>query len=121
MDAIEFLDSAEKIIQNNKEVDYRNAVSRAYYCAYHKTASFVEPLNLERSFGATHEKLVGILQNHTNKKLKTIGNKLNALREFRVDADYKLNKPFSFQDAQSALKRTKALLQDIDSFTNAEN
>jgi uncharacterized protein (UPF0332 family) len=35
MDAQEFLISAREMLQKGREVDYRNAASRAYYAAYH--------------------------------------------------------------------------------------
>ena len=35
MDAKEFLTSAQALIEGHREIDYRNAASRAYYCAFH--------------------------------------------------------------------------------------
>ena len=35
MDARDFLQSAEEMIQGEREIDYRNAASRAYYSIFH--------------------------------------------------------------------------------------
>jgi uncharacterized protein (UPF0332 family) len=115
MDAIEFLESAKEMLKNNKEVDYRNATSRAYYCAYHKAVNLVKTkLSNDLSFGASHEKFIKTLQNEKNKQFKSIGNKLNDLKKFRTDADYKLDKIFSIQDAKVVVQRANKLVQEIE-------
>jgi uncharacterized protein (UPF0332 family) len=116
MDAIEFLESAREMLKNNKEVDYRNATSRAYYCAYHKAKNLVETQfkQDEMSSGASHEKIIKTLQSEKNKQFKSIGNKLNDLKKFRTDADYKLDKLFSAQDAKAVVQRANKLVQDIE-------
>ncbi|WP_353573156.1 HEPN domain-containing protein [Candidatus Albibeggiatoa sp. nov. BB20] len=116
MDAIEFLKSATEILKNNKEVDYRNATSRAYYCAYHKAKNLVETQFKQDkiSSGASHEKIIKTLQAEKNKQFKSIGNKLNDLKRFRTDADYKLDETFSIQDAKSVVQRASKLVQEIE-------
>ena len=61
MDSIEFLNFAKKIISNtsNSEIDYRQVISRSYYCAFHqvseKATSLGIPVNAYK--GGTHSSL----------------------------------------------------------------
>ncbi len=59
MDVKEFLTSAQKLIEANSEVDYRNAASRAYYCAFHLCRILLEKLpQSQDNIGTSHQKII---------------------------------------------------------------
>jgi len=76
MEAEEFLESAKILIEGNQEFDYRNAASRAYYCAFHLCQNFLDQHpKLKVSFGATHEKVIHDFLSNSDKRLQKIGKK----------------------------------------------
>ena len=86
MDPIDFLTTAQESI-GKREVDYRNAASRAYYSAFHLCKGLVESFPI----GASHEKVILALREHPDKRMKSLGNSLQQIKEIRVHADYKLD------------------------------
>lgn len=97
MDSIEFLNFSKRLLTANSllEIDYRQAVGRSYYCAYHqvreKSMELGIPVDAYR--GGTHASLVKTLVDFrpANKTLKAIGFRLNNFHSLRVTADYKLD------------------------------
>jgi uncharacterized protein (UPF0332 family) len=117
MEAIEFLNTALEFLEQQpvREIDCRNAASRAYYCAFHTCKQLLEqcpPKESQR--GAEHEKIIAELRKHQDKRFKILGNMLNTSRDQRVHADYRLDKKFALADAKKLLLSTKKLLQEIE-------
>lgn len=82
-----FIDSAVELLEKDLvlEIDVRNAISRAYYGAFHK--AFQDIGNAPEG----HAELVRFLQGSKDKNMKAIAVKLKQLRNARVTADYHLD------------------------------
>jgi len=117
MEAEKFLESAKIIIEGGQEVDYRNATSRAYYCAFHLCRNFLNTLlHAQISDQASHEAVIGELINSPDNKLRKLGNKLRQAKRSRHIADYKLFHEFSYHEAKQTIKHSyeiKIELEDI--------
>ncbi len=117
MDAKEFLTSAQELIQGNREVDYRNAASRAYYYTFHICRTLLAKLpHSQSSIGASHEKVVLDLLSYPDKKLNTFGRKLEQAKTLRHQADYKLLMRFSRANAKLVLRHAHDISSGIDDF-----
>jgi len=107
VNAKEFLDSAYQINQDaTKEVDYRNATSRAYYAAYHGCKKLV---NEPAVMGASHEKVIIALKNSSHQEKRSIGNSLQQIKASRVWADYQLDNSFPRSESNKVLEIVKRL------------
>lgn len=123
MEAIEFLVAAEELLKKTapREVDYRNAASRAYYCQFHTCQQLLERYPpSEPQYGAEHEKTIKELVNHQDKRFKTLGNMLNSSKNQRHRADYKLAEKFTLRDAQRVIHFANKLLQAIADIQTAK-
>lgn len=117
MDARNFLSSALKIVGGNQEVDYRNAVSRAYYGVFHVCKDLLEKLpNSPPQIGTSHQKLIDELLSHPDQRLKSSGNQLATARDCRTKADYFLGKKFSRYEAERLLIHTQKMLLAVDEY-----
>lgn len=115
MEAREFLISAQELIQGGREVDYRNAISRAYYYAYHVCRISLTS-HLQIGITPSHQRLISDLLNYPDEKVKFFGKKLRQLKIVREQADYKLNIRFSRYEASQHLRHVQNLLLDIDNW-----
>jgi len=121
----DFLDSAEEISEGRREIDYRNAVSRAYYAAYHacKTLAGPPPRRSNRSTGA-HDWLVSELKewprsDETFLQFRQIGTLLEIAKDQRRDADYRLDQEFSAVQYEEAVKHVRNILQRLTKVAHA--
>lgn len=80
---LEFAEWVQKADPSNKEISLRCTISRAYYGAFH---AVIEHLHLEGY--QDHKSVI----KEVKRRDFTLGNKLYALKNRRVDADYGLNK-----------------------------
>jgi len=117
MEAEEFLKSAEILIKGNQEVDYRNAASRAYYCAFHLCRNFLNK-QFDSQIGdeASHTRVICKLKDSPNSKLRKLGNKLEQVKRLRHAADYRLVYQFEYYKAKQTLSHSykiKIELEDI--------
>lgn len=111
----DFLRSAKNILRADDEIAIRNAVSRAYYAAYHCS------LALDHGFGSTENQNGGIhtqwvqrLTSHPNMKFKSVGYILNTLRGRRATADYDLENDIDDIFAQTVISDTERLIRKVD-------
>jgi uncharacterized protein (UPF0332 family) len=95
MNPRDFLEVADELAAGTREAEWRSAVSRAYYAAFHQTR------NVLRQFGFSipvanqaHAYLWLRLANSGQPDLKQAGADLNNLRSMRNRADYDLEQPF---------------------------
>ncbi|WP_425615543.1 HEPN domain-containing protein [Anatilimnocola sp. NA78] len=91
MKADEFLAVAKNLQMGTREAEWRSAVSRAYYAAFHSALTMITSCGVR--FGkssAAHDKLAMCLQNSGNHEVATAGAKLSSLRAKRNNADYDL-------------------------------
>ncbi len=116
MNPIDFLETATEFLQKKpiREVDHRNAASRAYYCALHSCKNLLEQRASRISVTDTsHQKIIRELQANTDHLVVALGNKLFSLKSQRNNADYELGKKFTFKDAERLVQHTRRLLQEI--------
>jgi uncharacterized protein (UPF0332 family) len=105
------------------EAEWRASVSRAYYACFHALTAWHAALPMPGSVGSArgeHEQLIqrlckpdkacSIEQATTS---RWCAGQLDALRALRVDADYKLEKKFTAEQAQFACANAAALLNRI--------
>jgi len=117
MDAKDFLMSAQELIQGNREVDYRNATSRAYYGAFHLCLQLLEKLPQSQGHvGASHERVISTLLSYSDKRLNKIGRKLEQAKTLRHQADYKLHLPFYRSSAKQVIRHAYDISLDIEQF-----
>jgi len=115
MDAKEFLISAQEFIQGSREIDYRNASSRAYYCAFHMCRTLLEKLpHTQHSIGSSHEKVIADLLSYPDKRIKKLGRKLEQAKTLRHQADYQLNIPFYRSSAKQVLRHAEEISWQVD-------
>mgnify|MGYP006277928831 FL=1 len=109
-------------INDAGEAEFRACISRAYYAAFHDSKKWHENLLAPGSMGTTnhpmgvHETLVVQLQNPTTipdelkRRSKRRAYCLRALRDRRVEADYKLDLNVDVHMASQAVSDSDAIL-----------
>ncbi|MDE0350764.1 MAG: HEPN domain-containing protein [Gammaproteobacteria bacterium] len=106
------LTAAEAMGLGSDEVDWRNATSRAYYAAFHRSRFLIEEQGLQaiRSHSA-HLDVIEALTNSANSNdLRSIGHMLNFCRMLRIVADYEIQDAFPKGDAETALEQARRVL-----------
>lgn len=94
MKADEFLGVARELRKGMREAEWRSAVSRAYYAAFHSALEMSSACGIR--FGkssAAHEKLGNCLEHSGNAEVAAAGAQLGSLRTARNKADYDLQNP----------------------------
>ncbi|MGH7225810.1 MAG: HEPN domain-containing protein, partial [Gemmataceae bacterium] len=89
MDETGFLELADELSMGSREADWRTAISRAYYAAFHKARALL----LRGGFrvphaGRAHAYLWLRLNNSGRTDVNRAGDQLNVLRRLRNRADY---------------------------------
>lgn len=120
----DFLDSAASYIAADiSEVSIRNAVSRAYYAAFHCCAdSFSEnelPASNEPSKGMHKQYISQLTQCDAGSSPRSAGIKLQALHSRRIKADYKLDSIVTQRDAALQLDTCRDIFTICGSHTAA--
>lgn len=124
MDSIEFLEFSKKIISLKpiSEIDYRQVVSRSYYCAFHqvKTKALALGLPVDAYKGGTHQSLRQTLieLRPANAKLKGIAFRLNNFHILRVNADYKLDLIITEKTASESIQTCEKIISELTLVTN---
>jgi len=110
----EFLTSVESMVGNQKslEIDLRNAVSRAYYSAYHACRSEVGVVNKYKDMGA-HACLIKTMGEHRNEKIRSLGLQLEKCKKKRHKADYLLEQSVLPGEAEQVLIQCKLICEAI--------
>ena len=88
----ELLDAAVALAAGDREVDWRNATSRAYYAAFHRCRLVAAAEGIpEAGTQSAHAGLVDGLTYHRNPRaLRSLGFILEQCRTKRVVADYEI-------------------------------
>lgn len=126
IEAIDFFDSAKKEIALEGEIHSRNAISRAYYSAYHCALALngVMPDHPGINCNAgVHERFITKLANcpaqtlgidrETALKIKSLGYLLKQAKSARHKADYELLCDIDKAEAESQLALTEKILDKI--------
>lgn len=100
--AADFQAFAVRIADAGNEIDFRNAISRSYYAAFHACLpKFVSgDGGLDQRIG--HTAFTAWLQGHAaGTPTRRLGVALNFLRQQRAAADYTLNRDFKHSDVET--------------------
>jgi uncharacterized protein (UPF0332 family) len=111
----DFLSLAGRSAGNATEADWRTAVSRAYYAAFHVARQLLTDLNftVPRADRA-HQYLVFRLSNCGESAVEQAGRDLETLRRLRNRADYDDAPAVTQPQAAAAVRLAEAIIQVID-------
>ena len=110
---------ATELSQNPTEENIRAAISRAYYCLYHRAEKLVKQRDLGTPYsGGSHEKIINaIKENNEINSNVLIAKNLSDLKQNRVYSDYDSSppRPIVFNDRYfrsfwNKYKRTNELI-----------
>lgn len=115
MNGRDFLPLAARLAGGTTEADWRTAVSRAYYAAFHVARRFFADMNftVPRADRA-HQYLVFRLSNSGESVTEQAGRDLETLRRLRNRADYDETPPLPQAQATAAVQLAETILQVLD-------
>jgi hypothetical protein len=115
MNERDFLTLAQRLAVGATEAEWRSAVSRAYYAAFHVARHLLEDLGFTvPQADRAHAYLWLRLYNCGDAQVQAAGADLNALRRDRNWADYNLPRPLVQAFAQARLPDTERIIQILD-------
>lgn len=119
INAQDFLDSIKSIPDDvsSLEVDLRNAISRAYYCAYHACKPNFDVTHHENC--GSHEDLIESMIDTNIEPVKKIALQLRKCKIKRVKADYHLNQNVFVGEAQQVIKEAQKISDGIEQLINS--
>lgn len=114
----DFLEAAEKSLDDLVESSNRSAISRAYYAFYHEVCAV-----LTNCPPTSHEGVINyLLTDHRRKEepyllreLTQLGVLLKQQKTKRKQADYDLSSTISRVDAESSICTVRKMIQKLDS------
>ena len=111
----DFLALAARLAANATEADWRTAVSRAYYAAFHVARQLLADLNftVPRADRA-HQYLVFRLSNCGESAVEQAGRDLETLRRLRNRADYDDVPAVTQAQAVAAVRLAEGIIQVLD-------
>ncbi len=110
----DFLVVAENLAKGSTEGDWRTAVSRAYYGAFHAARRLFQDLGFQvPQADQAHAYLWMRLQNCQDAGVAPAGSQLNRLRGDRNRADYELQLDVSDLDARFAVLEARKCLRTL--------
>jgi uncharacterized protein (UPF0332 family) len=111
----DFLTLAEIWITGAGEAEWRSAVSRAYYAAFHEARQLLRGLGFAVPRGdQAHAYLWLRLSNCGEPQLQLAGNELNRLRRERNRADYDVDQTVAHADALLQVQAARRIIQTLD-------
>jgi uncharacterized protein (UPF0332 family) len=115
MDETGFLNVADTLSTGGTEADWRSAISRAYYAAFHKARSFLLRCGFQVPRGdQAHAYLWLRLSNAGHPDVMSAGRDLNHLRGLRNLADYDFDTPIEQLEALDLVQRATDIIQLLD-------
>jgi uncharacterized protein (UPF0332 family) len=110
-----FLPLAAQLAQGSTEADWRTAVSRAYYAAFHVARRLLSDLRftVPRADRA-HQYLVFRLGNSGASAVEQAGRDLDTLRRLRNRADYDETPALTQPQASAAVQVAQGIIQALD-------
>jgi uncharacterized protein (UPF0332 family) len=106
----DFLHSAQTLAAlGNDEINQRNAISRVYYAAFHRSCEIFKPDGVDRKKGSHYSYILQLEEAVAGSLERRVGVNLNVIYGGRVRSDYKLDQTVSASDFSLLLSRTKAV------------
>lgn len=113
--AADFLLSAENLLAQGTEIDWRNAASRAYYSAFHYCTKISDELDkVKTNSSGMHRSFIESFTGNASLKVKAIGYMLQQCYDTRLIADYELNETFSQNVAKATVQQVRAIFTKVD-------
>ena len=108
-----FFELAERLV-GDKEYEqtarFRTAIGRSYYATFLAVRKRLEEMGYSfRSPQNIHQDVISA----ANEKNTLIGNKLETLRRYRVEADYQLNSQLTSEIARNCVRLSQSVLHTI--------
>ena len=118
MDETGFLDVADDLSTGSREADWRSAISRAYYAAFHKARRFLRHngFTVPRAEQA-HAYLWLRLSNARHPDVDNAGLELGQLRTARNKADYDVDIPVDHAECIDHVQVAAGIIQLLDDLT----
>jgi uncharacterized protein (UPF0332 family) len=117
----DFLPLATRLAAGSEEADWRTAISRAYYAAFHVSRDLLFQLGfVVPPDEKAHNFLYVRLNNCGNTAIGTTAGNLHALRRLRNAADYDMSKTIDAQLASNQVRLASTIIQTLDNLTPAE-
>lgn len=115
MNPHDFLEVANALITGTSEAEWRSAVSRAYYAAFHVARLLFQQCGfaVPRADRA-HAYLWLRLTNSGHIDVQEAGNALNTLRGMRNEADYDLDRPVAHHAAFGQVQLAETIVQTLE-------
>ena len=111
----EFLTLAEVWIGGATEAEWRSAVSRAYYAAFHEARQLLKALGFRVPRGdQAHAYLWLRLSNCGDPQVQQAGSDLNTLRRERNRADYDIDQTFAQPVALLQVQAARRIILNLD-------
>ena len=112
----QLLEAAQGLAQGSREVDFRNAASRAYYAAYHRCQPIAVRIGLRSSGRGVHGDVIDALRTTAKPTLKHLAQMLARCRSLRAKADYNIADEFKWAEAQTITRQAQKILTAADRF-----
>lgn len=109
MRPVEFLTSAQTILELHGEPNIRSAISRSYYAVYHEAIAAVTRKGIPIYHGSSHTEVSASLK----KADLRLGILLSDYHKKRVMADYYLNENVGV-DPQDFIGRCREMIDELD-------
>jgi uncharacterized protein (UPF0332 family) len=111
----DYLSLATRLVKENAEADWRTAVSRAYYAAFHTARQLFADLNFSvPRADRAHQYLVFRLSNSGESAVEQAGRNLDTLRRLRNRADYDGVPALTQSQATAAVQLAETIIQELD-------
>ncbi|MGH7171729.1 MAG: HEPN domain-containing protein [Gemmataceae bacterium] len=115
MDFRDFLNLANTLVNGAREGEWRTAISRAYYAAFHVARELLVDLNFRVPHAdRAHGYLWLRLANAGHVDVQEAGNRLNALRRERNRADYDAHVSVNQSITRNHVQRAEEIIQALD-------
>lgn len=122
----EFLNSAVQLVEGASEIDYRNAVSRAHYAAYHACKSVVHCCPVVKAENMGHHEFLALQfqkypkEKSGHKAAHKIAWLMNQTRLARGRADYDIGNSFKQGYARTQVGNAKRIIDLTIEFSTKE-
>jgi uncharacterized protein (UPF0332 family) len=111
----DFLPLASQLAHGASEAEWRTAISRGYYAAFHVARQLLADLGFRVPRADTaHVFVAWRLENCGVAQVQKAGSDLNLLRGFRNHADYDFPRPISQAVAASHVRSAETVIRHLD-------
>ena len=121
----EFIESAKRIAEQNSEMGWRNATSRAYYAMFHLCREYARANAdrmdyIEEQNRGSHEVVIDAFrtEGRSNPLYKSIAYILSNSKGLREKADYDINlvvTRFDFEQVDDGFQKIRSTLDELES------